>query len=505
MTTRRDSPKPDRFVFVGLLLLLFWLPLPWGSNRPGAVAILGLACAVLAGVWALLWLRGRVQAPQLDPLSRLALATWLLWIGWISVQLLPLPGLVIHTLAPQSAVVHSALGERAFKTISIAPGLTVQQLALSVVYLLLFWLTMCTVRHRTRRQWFLGTILIAAFLQAFYGSIMTLSGLEWGFLQAKTHGNGWATGTFVNRNHFASYLHIGLAAGIGLLLGHAADTPARDWRERARRLINTIFSARMSLRVALAVMAIGLVLSQSRMGNVAFFTALSVCGALWLLLRNRRYLGKGLILFLSILVVDVWIVSNWFGLEEVVQRLEQTDLATEQRMIVVADLEPLIGLNSLTGSGLGSFEHAFAPYRQEFLGHFDHAHNEPLQFLVETGVPGLAILAFLIMTLVLHATRVVSRRRDSTAAALAFAAFMAISCLLFHSIVEFNFRIPSIAATAVALLGALAATSSTSQRSRHSTLANAEQPALHSNYSGERKSRIASLPPIGDSHEKHRE
>ena len=76
----------------------------------------------------------------------------------------------------------------------------------------------------------LQVLVFSGTFQAAYGAFMVLSGLELGFFVEKYVGQGVATGTFVNRNHFAGYLVMCLSAGIGLLLSQLS----RDARNPGR-------------------------------------------------------------------------------------------------------------------------------------------------------------------------------------------------------------------------------------------------------------------------------
>ena len=72
-------------------------------------------------------------------------------------------------------------------------------LLLSLGLFLLAFLTIVLVRSRRRALLVLYTLVLAGFVQAVYGSLMMLSGMEWGFLEPKEYGRGLATGTFINR------------------------------------------------------------------------------------------------------------------------------------------------------------------------------------------------------------------------------------------------------------------------------------------------------------------
>jgi hypothetical protein len=90
-----------------------------------------------------------------------------------------------------------------------------------------------------------------------------------------------ASGSYINRNHLAGYLEMTLALGIGLL-----------------------------------VMVIGLVMTRSRMGNCAFVISLTLAALYWVVANGRLTRGM-LLLFGSLLLVDTWVVGNFFGIERV--------------------------------------------------------------------------------------------------------------------------------------------------------------------------------------------
>lgn len=453
------SSRPDRWIFAGLLVLLAWLPLPWGSNSDWARSLFGLAVCGLACARLAMLATGRLPAVSIPRAARIALILTGAWLAWLALQLVPLPAGLLEILSPAAAAIHGAAaqvpGVTPRNSLSILPGASVDRLILTLSYAMLFWLVLTSLRKsRSRQRWVLGVIAFSGVAQALYGSLMTLSGWELGFLEAKRHSQGLATGTFVNRNHFAGYLEVALSAGVALVLADLKPGHAATWRERLSNLVDAALSPRLRMRVLLATMVIALVLSRSRLGNAAFFAALMLCGGLYMLLRHRGLFVRSLALFASFLVVDLFIVSEYYGLQELAQRFESTDLQAEARAQVFRELQPAASEYRWTGAGLGSFAAAYAAHRPGRLQHYlDHAHNDHLQFLVEVGVPGYALLAALALTLVVHGLRIIVRRRDATAAALGFAAPMALCCLAIHGLGDFNFQIPAVAATFIALCG----------------------------------------------------
>lgn len=466
LVNRPRVRAPDRWVFLALLALLLWLPLPWGSTPPPAAAALGIAVALLAGLRLALALRGHAL-PLLPRAAHLVLALWLAWLAWGGLQLLPLPESMLAVLSPAAHAVHASLARPAY-TLSILPGATMEQVLLGASYFGLFWLVLAVAaRNRLRQRWILVTLVISGLGQAIYGSVMTLSGWEYGFLEPKTHGLGYATGTFVNRNHLAGYLELALAAGTALVLADLRPGTAATWREFFVGLVDLALSRRMRVRIMLVMMVVALVLTRSRGGNLAFFLSLAACGGIFVLFRHPRYFGKSLIFLLSIFAVDLLVVSEHYGLGKLAQRIEATDLDTEQRTLAFRDLEPVLSDHALLGSGLGTFGAAFSPHRSPDLrGYFDHAHNDHLEFIIEAGAVGYALLATIVVVTLAHGLAVVRRRRDPMAAALALAGCMGLVSLLIHGLADFNLRIPAVAATLVVLMALALSCSAESRRGR---------------------------------------
>lgn len=466
-----STHRPDAPIFALLLVLLVWLPLPWGSKPAAATALFGLVTALLTAGRLIVALRGGPEGalPTVPRPARVALALWLGWLAWCAIHALPLPGGLVAVLSPSAYELQrsvAAVPDAAVRHgLGIAPGAAVDQLILGANYLALFWLVLVSVaRNRPRQRMVLGALVLSGVAQALYGTVMTLSGLEYGFFEPKAVGHGWATGTFVNRNHFAGYLELTLAAGIALVLADLRAGAPQTWRQRLAGLVDLLLSPRMRVRVMIALMVIALVLTRSRMGNVAFFVALAICGNLYVLLRHPKYLVKSLVFFASLVVVDLLIISEQYGLQKLAARLEATDVRTEQRALVFRDLVPVIRQYGLVGAGPGTFAAAYAPHRSADIdGYYDHAHNDYAEFVIETGAVGAVLLGALALTTLGHALQVLRRRHDPVAGALAFAGAMGLVTLGIHGLADFNLRIPAVAATLVTLM---ALTLSVSSRPR---------------------------------------
>lgn len=437
-------PSANRGLFVCYLALLVWAPIPLGSNRPWGWAILELWVFALAIWWLLAFARGRTELSPALKAARPALLCALLWLGYVWLQLLPLPLDLLKLLSPEAARWHAAT---AWPLQGSAAPLTLDQYGTltgalkSAAYVAFFALSLALLDRPERIAVAAYTLVVSGFAQALYGGLASLS-----------DPGANAQGSFANRNHFAAYLVMCLSVGLGLLISNLTGEVARSLKQFFRNLIAWILSPRMLLRLALVVMVIALVLTRSRMGNTAFFVSLLITGALGLLLAKRA--SKSIvILIVSLIVIDIFIVGAYFGVQRVLDRIEQTTTQTEDRDEIAGDALRLWKDYPVFGSGLGSFHVVFPRYSQQDLGAlYTHAHNDYLEFACETGIVGTALLGLLVFTSFLAALRAQISRRDPLMRGISFGAMMAIIALAIHSAADFNLQIPANALTFMLLL-----------------------------------------------------
>ena len=459
MSADTASSWQDRLAFGLLLLLVAAIPWPWA----GVGATTQAAVMLLTGVglgWSL-------RAPEARPWSRstafkLALIGWLLWLLMLGISLLPLPQHWLALLSPSAADLHghvARLGIAPANTLSVEPGASRSDLLSSAALFGVYLLAARTVSGSARRRMLLMVIALVAGAQAFYGLGMTLTGTEMGFFERKVFGRGWATGTFINRNHYAHLLALGGAASLGLLLSWRSSGPRRSgWRGGLLAAINWLMSPALVWRVLLLVLLSAVVLSQSRMGNVAFMLAMALGVLVWTALHDRARLLTAVLLLSSFAVADLWVVSRYYGLERVVERLDDTELETEQRAVALRDLAPLLDQYQWVGSGGGSFQSVFMAQQSEALSNrYDHAHNEYAEFAIEHGWFGLAWMLLMGALHAGHALRLLSMRKSAGTRALALAATAALTAAALHAATDFILHIPALRLWLIILLGAVAA------------------------------------------------
>ncbi len=406
---------------------------------------------LLAVAWLIQFVRGKVG------INRSFVRAWpvtvclLITTLWVIAQTLPLPADVLRLLSPQSLDIHSMT--QSYSSLSLDVHATRQSALKTLCYLLIFCLTLLLVNDKPRIKLLAQVIVLGGVFQAGYGALMTLSGLEYGFFIEKEAYRGVATGTFINRNHLAGYLEMCLAVGVGLMLAELSKRTVVDWRDRARHLLTTLLGSKALVRLALVVMVIGLVLTHSRMGNTAFLVSLTVVGTFYLFVIRRITRGS-MIFFASLLVIDLLVVGNFFGIEEVVERLQETTLAGDLRVELSRDTLAIVQDFPLTGTGAGSFYSTYPLYNSGEVSpaFYRHAHNDYLQFASEFGLAALTLLGFSVLASLWAAVTAQIVRRDRLLQGMGFAATMGIIALLIHSAVDFNLQIPANAAMFVVLM-----------------------------------------------------
>lgn len=423
-----EPSRLDRTLVALTLFILVALPLPVGSNRSWAIGLFTLLIGATTVLWAMGQWRGvftesRAFKPAL-PMVAMLLLTQL----WVAVQWLG--GLTVDS------------------------GATAQALIIGVGYTLLFLLVINLFHTRKRLTLLLGTLVVSGTLQAFYASFITLSGFE-GLLGKAS---SVTTGTFINRNNFAGYLALTLSAGIGLLLA-LRETRSFSWAQ----MIELLMGPKARLRLALVIMVIALVMTRSRGGNTSFFVGLLLVGVVFVLRNKDNRLRNSLILA-SLVLIDVLVISQYFGLERLKDRVMNTRLsdtvvngeviqqANEIRGDVFMYALPLAQDKPITGQGAGSFEAVFPKYAGEDIRvHFDLAHNDYIQFAIEYGVLGTLPLSLFVLLALYWAFKALWQQRSMYRGGVGFGAAMGIIAILAHSTVDFNLQIPANAATFVVL------------------------------------------------------
>lgn len=448
---KQEFLKTEKFLFGFLLFTLIWLPLPLGSNRPWAWALMQMSVFTIGGL--LVIING-------NTLKRVAhryktfVFLWACFLVWQLVNIIPLPIAIVEWLRPQRlALVSDAnlIKQQTALPLSFDIGQSHIIFMKSLAYCFLFFITLSLVNTSKRLKYLLISISGAGIFQAIYGALEILMGFEQSIV-FRVPVEHIATGSFIYKNHFANFLLLCLSVSIGYLIANLHIGSGVSKREKLRRIIQFWLSNKVLFRIGIIIMVIALVMSRSRMGNSAFFISMTVTASLGLLYfkpRQKSYIT----LFVSMLIIDILIVSSLFGLKQVQQRLEETSLNHESRDEVIVDALPLLKEYGIAGSGGGTFYTIYPQVQRGSIQHFyDHAHNEYLQFALEFGLIGSLSILLIVIFSFRRSLSAMRHRRHPLARGTAFACVMACIGMALHSSVDFPLQAPANAAYFVVIL-----------------------------------------------------
>ncbi|KLN63773.1 MULTISPECIES: O-antigen ligase family protein [Vibrio] len=437
----------EKLVFYSLLVLIVWLPVPLGSNRAWAWSIAQIWIALQTVALIVIYWRAL-------PWNYINKYSWLLIpIGlfqvWVAIQSLVLPKELVAFLSQNAAEIYSLVGADNY-SISLDRGMTTASLLKGISYFLLVFNATLLVNSGNRLKSTALAIVIAGTGQAFYAALVVKLGITesliWGLPEKEI-----ATGSFVYKNHLANYLIMSAAMGVGLIISQLHISESGSWIVRFKRILSSVMSSKMLIRLSLVIMVIALVLTRSRMGNAAFFVAITVTG-LFALAFYRSKPRALTVLIVSILLIDTFVVGALFGLDKVKQRLVETSVELESRDQVVMWSLDIIKDYPLTGTGLSTFYTVFPGYSHASIGFYDHAHNDYVQFAVEVGVPATLMLGLVVLYALFLSLQTVSKRNSHTMKGIAFGSAMAIIGVLIHISVDFNLQPMANAATFIMIL-----------------------------------------------------
>jgi len=445
---KRPAPLGSRLAAATLVVIALASPWAFGAVAPRAlllviaVGLLAVAAALALGV-----ARGRGADLALPALTRWPL---LAFVALALAQLLPLPDAVHRRLAPGSFSVwrpsepaaRAVLGEAA-RPVSIDPQTTLRGAALVAALGLLALLSAPALAERRGATLALGALGACGLGLSAYAILARdrFGPLLYGTLPVPTVR---PFGPFVNENHFAGWTSMAalLVAGLAAGLADAVRQRGRDWTA-GRRAAPVVFAVVASLAMALGVLA-----SHSRGGALALLVG-TVCLLALVLSRpggrpTAIAASVSLVLLLGLAVVSLAPASAR-------ERLLSASGASF-RLDTWRDALRLAATSPLLGHGLGAFHDAYPRFKQGYASvRVEHAENDYMETLAETGVVGL--FAALVALVVLF--RAVAGRARGERSPLVLGAgrgaMAALAALAVHSAFDFDLRIPSNAA-----LGALA-------------------------------------------------
>ena len=430
-----------------LVLIVVLAPLPFGSNRPWAWSLLALVAGALLASWA--WRLWRSGAPPAVAPGRVSGPMLLFLVVCLYAGVQAVSGVPDLLANPYWQLPAHLLGAAPLDSISIDPAGTVTALMRLLTYGAIFWLALQSFRPIEQADRAIFAIAVAAAGYSTYGLLMHLSGAELILWYPKWDHLDSVTGTFPNRNHFATFTGLGLLCTLAYLARqlNAALNSKDGLTELLLHPQPQLFAILAAVPVGLA----GLVLSLSRAGVVSTLLACAVfLAGLVGRGRGQRIIGLALLAAFFTLA-SLYVASGGEGLANRLALLFDPEEAEYRfpayRMMVhaIADF-PWLGI------GYGAFEDAFKIYRAPpIVAYFDTAHSTYLENALELGLPAALALWSSIGWLALICLG--AFRRRYTAWIYGWAGACATLLVGVHAAFDFSLQIPAVAVLYAVILG----------------------------------------------------
>lgn len=438
-----------------MALAVVALPWAFGGVAPFAAAVPVLASAALAAAVALEWGQGRrlgrglgisaAPALALAGLGGLALLQATSWpAGWVA--------LVSPLRARLGLDAAAALGRSAATLpLSLAPADSVATGLLLLGLAVTFLAVTLVARERADRRLLFGAVLGVAVVQVLFGAPRWVARTAslWGLSLPGDETR--LRGSYVNANHLAVLLEIGLVLAFAWgawVARRSAQDPSVE-----RRLLGLAAPAGLWL-----LLFAGVAFTESRAGLVAAGVATAVQALALGMGSRRRWLG--LIGVVALLSVGLG-VTVWLGGGAGFARLTGTsvyDLTWNARIAVYHSTVELWTRFPLVGSGLGSFRDAFPLVQPAGVpGAWTHAHNDYLELAATAGLVGLALGGVGLVALVHRLRRVLVTGRRSEDRYGALAALGALAAVGVHEALDFGLTLPANALALVVVVASAAA------------------------------------------------
>jgi O-antigen ligase len=451
----------DKIAFIIYLVCIVFGVLFFGAIHTWAYTIVFLG--VIAA--SLLMLKGEVFAdgeshclrwPKTD-LTPL----FFFFFAFLILQMLPLPQGLIALISPEAklsgemahpAAAHGPSG-LAEKWYALAPYIDPVRMSLIrwVVYGLLFFGLIRCLNSRKRIETAIIALLLLCTFDALYGIMQTYSGSSrvWWYTNQKYARD--VCGTYLNRNHFAGLMEMGIALAVAYAAAlrgreEGRHEPLHRMRSFKKRFLDFFSESGKDIRRFLVVFAggvlgLGLILSASRGGIIATAGALLLMGLFFYFRKSERRKGRIILILFGIAMI----FAIHAGLDYTVGRFEFFDRDLEERWVRAEKAVDLFKDYLYTGAGVGNFRHAYGKYQdaRDRNLYVDYAHNDYAQFLADAGVIGGVLLLAGMGWYLARTFRIWRRREDPFAVCLGIAPFGALFALAIHSFSDFNLHRPA--------------------------------------------------------------
>lgn len=245
-----------------------------------------------------------------------------------------------------------------------------------------------------------------------------------------------AQGTYLNRDHFAALMEMSLPIAIGLTM----YTVGQKYRATEENDSSWIKMHETLIFGALAILILlGGIFSRSRSGVFLIIVAVLLSSIAF----ARHIGGKHSSSMTTLLGTIAGSVAISIGLAPILSRFVNEDHLADGRWEIFSNT--IIGIKKFFpfGSGLGTFPDVYRSFQPiEQFNFINHAHNDYLELLFETGLSGVTIIAMFFALYIYGWIKLWHKRWDRFHY-IQTGAGIGIGLILIHSLTDFNLHTPA--------------------------------------------------------------
>lgn len=423
-----------------LVLLVLVSAIPVASNRPAWwliwTLLLGIgACAYILRAQTLMGGKRRLQITEFKMFFGLALLVpvyavvqFMPWAAYFPAAFQALPALPPDVIRPDS--------------LSVMPGASLLG-AIRAVGFLVFLILVIEVGTMPERSHRLGLwLMLGILLHGLFGLVSLRLLDDYSFWGTKDVYQGMLTGTFVNRNSIATFLGFGLVLGVAYAMTRAHQATLAEPDRGYKTFLTAKRLEILGLWLVIVLLAVCILLTQSRMGLVATglgaFVTFIVLRVTFKTSAKRILLEAGAAILFLLLGLLPYVGAG------VIERTIFTLAQSSDRLSVYLQSWGMIQDRPLTGFGYDAFAPAFELYRADPLvadRYVDLAHNTYLTLWAEQGF----IIGSIPMILIGWAVIMIIGRLRSNEGDVAMnaAALGVIALGASHSLFDFSLEMPA--------------------------------------------------------------
>ena len=463
--------KIDRVIFIGIIFLLIFAPLAFGSVHVWAYSIIEVGVFVLVVLWfadRLIFSRAETLVWVKTPVN-LILIMFLVLIG---VQLIPFPDSMVELISPHTYADKKQLFTLLTQAsdassegpwgmmLSYTSHATVVEWLKLAAYVGMFFLVLNTATSKQKIDILVYTIILVGLFQALYAiyQVFSISPKVW-WWKSRVGGSRYASGTFIVSNHFAGYMEMVLCLAFGFLIAQ---------KRKIRRLGSGLNGSRSFLKKCViwfapesarpkmiffffvtALIGVALLLSASRGGILSMGVTLLLMSVLFFSKQRHRIYG---VLALC-LCAAIFTYGLHVGIDPTIEKFENPNNRSG-RFHVTRTILPMISDYPCLGVGLGNFRYVYPRYIDDYdrVRASGYAHNDWVEAGIETGFPGLVLILLGFGIYIARMIGVWRDRRDFHALGIGAGVVAGLLCIGMHSYFDFNMHIPANPLTLAAVL-----------------------------------------------------